>query len=115
MSEAERLEAYRVYRRMSKKEFATFIGYNTVNSLHGLLNGSKSISAKVIKHIALNCPDINIKWLLTGEGEMLIPQTNIPNNLEEEYFKLVKENSNLKTKIITLLENQTVNNPVLSH
>ncbi|MGB1041526.1 MAG: hypothetical protein ACPGVD_11675 [Flavobacteriales bacterium] len=113
MSEGERLEEYRIYKRMPKKEFASFIGYSTVNSLHGILNGNRQLSVKVIRHIVANCPDLSIKWLLTGKGEMLIPQKEVPNNLKEEYLKLVKENSNLKTRIITLLDNQYSKEPIL--
>lgn len=54
----------------------------TVNSISGgnsalqvklnrQIRGKSTISAEAIEVVAKNIPDLNIEWLLTGEGEML--------------------------------------------
>ena len=54
----------------------------TVNSISGgnsalqvklnrQIRGTSTISAEAIEVVARNIPDLNIEWLLTGEGEML--------------------------------------------
>lgn len=36
-----------------------------------ILNGKSGVGITVIAGIAINFPEINLRWLLTGEGEML--------------------------------------------
>ena len=63
----ERITAYLAYRRISKSEFGRIIGASNayVSSMKA------SISPEKLQAIGLNFPDLNIEWLMTGEGEML--------------------------------------------
>jgi beta-glucosidase/6-phospho-beta-glucosidase/beta-galactosidase len=63
----ERLIAYLSYKRISKAEFGRRIGVSSafVTSM------SKSIQPDKVQRISLEFPDINISWLITGDGDML--------------------------------------------
>lgn len=63
----ERLIEYLKYKCISKTEFGERIGVSNayVTSIR------KSIQPDKLQAIALNYPDLNTSWLLTGEGEML--------------------------------------------
>ena len=37
----------------------------------GLMNGATGVGLSIIIGLALSFPEINLRWLLTGEGEML--------------------------------------------
>lgn len=67
MSVKERLGKYLEFKKISKSEFGRVIGVSAafVGSIR------KSIQPDKVESIALNYPDLNIAWLLTGEGEML--------------------------------------------
>lgn len=67
MSVKERLREYLKYKKISATEFGKTIGVSAafVNSIR------VSIQPDKIESIALNYPDFNTGWLLTGEGEML--------------------------------------------
>lgn len=63
----ERLIAYLKYKDIGQKAFALSIGKSAgyVNAIR------KSIQPDTINSIAMQYPDLNTGWLLTGEGEML--------------------------------------------
>lgn len=66
----ERLTKYLEVKKISKSEFGRVVGVSSayVSSI------TRTISPAVLKTIGLNYPDLNIEWLLTGEGQMLKPQ-----------------------------------------
>lgn len=68
MGVKERLIQYLDIKNISKSEFGRAIGVSNayVTSIR------KSIDNEKIKAIALTYPELNIKWLLYGEGEMLL-------------------------------------------
>lgn len=63
----DRLIDYLSSQKISKSEFGRTIGVSNayVTSIR------KSIDSDKIKSIALNYPNLNIEWLLTGDGSML--------------------------------------------
>lgn len=65
----ERLTKYLCDKKISKSEFGRLCGVSNayVTSL------KKTIGSDVLRTIGLNFPDLNIEWLLTGEGQMLKP------------------------------------------
>lgn len=67
MAVKERLTQYLSLKKISKSEFGRAIGVSSayISSIR------KSIQPEKIRAIALNYPDLNTEWLLTGEGEML--------------------------------------------
>lgn len=67
----ERLTQYLKLKKISKTSFGKSIGVS--NSFVSSMR--KSIAPDKIQSIALNYPDLNIEWLLTGEGAMLKNQS----------------------------------------
>lgn len=67
----ERLECFLKSKKISKTEFGKRVGASAsyVSSIR------KSIAPDKIEGIAENWPDLNIEWLMTGEGQMLKPQS----------------------------------------
>lgn len=79
----ERLTVFLKFKGISKSEFGRRIGVSSafVSSMR------KSIQPDKIKSIALNFPDLNTVWLLTGEGEMLKnPAENLDNSTKDSTF-----------------------------
>ncbi len=64
----QRLEMFLEYKNISKSEFGRVIGVSSayISSMR------KSIAPDKAESIALNFPDLNIQWLITGNGQMLI-------------------------------------------
>lgn len=66
----ERFDAFIKYKTLSRRSFQSNIGVS--NSY--IQNISKGISSDVLNRIAIQYPELNTKWLLTGIGEMLISE-----------------------------------------
>ena len=82
----QRLESFLELKKISKSEFGRLIG---VSSAY-ITSMRKSIQPDKVKSIALNFPELNINWLLTGNGEMLkenIAVTPQPSSDEMELYK----------------------------
>jgi hypothetical protein len=115
----ERILQFIDYKNLSKNKF-----YKETGLANGILDKNSGLSAESIEKIYSKYPEINLHWLLTGEGEMLrkeeivqqalnnisstINQTiNFSKDYEElkkENKRLTQENSGLKDKIISLME-----------
>lgn len=67
MSVKERLTQYLEIKGINKSEFGRTIG---VSSAY-ITSMRKSIDPEKLQSIALHYQDLNINWLMTGEGEML--------------------------------------------
>lgn len=69
----ERLSKYLAHHNMSANEFGTSrLGYDKAEKISRLLRNEKNKpSYEILVDIANNCTDLNIEWLITGEGEML--------------------------------------------
>lgn len=65
----DRLISFIEYKGLSKNKFEQICGF----SKRYVSNISVSLQPDKIERISLNFPDLNIGWLLTGEGEMIIP------------------------------------------
>lgn len=67
MDVKQRLKAYLTAKKVSQLSFCNALG---VSSGY-ISNMRKSIAPDKISSIATNYPDLNIQWLLTGQGSML--------------------------------------------
>lgn len=76
MGVKDRLIEFVTYTQMSRRKFQEYIGVS--NSY--IQNISEGIGNDVMNSIAKRFPELNIAWLLTGEGEMLKPDSGIHNN-----------------------------------
>lgn len=80
-----RLLTYLKEKRIPQTEFCKRLG--VASTYIGVIR--KSIPAEKINRIASLYPDLNRDWLLYGEGEMYIPETNDPKKLLQEAGYLV--------------------------
>lgn len=74
----ERLNAYLRHKGVNKSEFGRKIGVSSsfVSSMR------KSIQPDKVEKISASFPDLNVEWLMTGEGSMLRSQQGISQTLE---------------------------------
>lgn len=68
MTVKDRMLALVNYTKLSKRKFQESIGVS--NSY--IQNISESIGADVLNRITIRYPEINIHWLMTGDGKMLL-------------------------------------------
>ena len=67
MTTKQRLLAFLTYKQIGQTKFEALCGLS-----RGLINNMKgSLSTATATKIANKCPELNMDWLLTGEGEML--------------------------------------------
>lgn len=72
----ERLLAFIKFKGISKNRFETMCGL----SKRYVSNISQSISPEVTKKISLTFPELDMGWVLTGEGDMLSAKTGTPDD-----------------------------------
>lgn len=66
MCTTQTIKKYLKWKRIPIQEFLRMIGKSP-----SYLNSTKDFSIDVLKQVLVLFPDLNIEWLLTGEGEML--------------------------------------------
>ena len=72
----ERITLIRSVKDMKQKEFSELINVPR-SSLSEIESGKRSASVDVIVGISTHFKDIDVNWLLTGEGEMYRLQTGL--------------------------------------
>ena len=88
MSVKERLIEFIKFKKLSKSEFCRIIGVSNayVSSI------VTSIQPDKIERITLNFPELNIGWVLTGDGEMLKNETSKSKDTKpDEKVEISKE------------------------
>jgi len=65
----ERIQEYMTYKSIHAGELAAKLDVQRSNISH-ILNGRNKPSATFIERMLTEFPDLNARWLLTGEGEM---------------------------------------------
>jgi len=76
-------------------------------TVHSILNGSSLPSAKVLMPLIENYPNVNLNWLLSGKGEMLIDENQVilsKDHLNRLADSLERENNMLRKEINGLAE-----------
>lgn len=107
MAVKERLKSYLKSKKISERDFATSIEVSS-----GYVSAiSKSIQPDKLKRISMQFPDLNISWLMNGEGQMLKENSgNVIENVilgNDNYT--TSENGNATGEVsvlIKLLENK---------
>lgn len=87
---ANNIGTYLKTKGFSVNYFAQHIGIDQAN-LSKMIKGKQRISDKTLKKIEQACPDLNMSWLLTGEGDMLRPQ-------QERQVKLPADTANVQQR-----------------
>ena len=70
MERNQRLKKFVESKNIKQKEFADILD-STQQYVSALLNGRRKLGSNLLERIEEHFTDINIHWLLTGEGEML--------------------------------------------
>ena len=89
---------------ISYEKFLTGLGLNYAN-----FKGKQKltgINSNSIETIISKYPEVNLHWLVVGEGEMFLSSTNITNasiessekNSKEMFFEVLKENRELNNE-----------------
>ena len=81
------------YKQITKNKFETECGL----PVRYVSNIGKSIQSDVIEKIVLTFPDINLRWLVTGFGEMVMEEgkDETKDDLRKQVEYLQGENSRL--------------------
>lgn len=66
----DRIKKYMDYKSISAGELATLLEVQRSNISH-ILNGRNMPGAAFIEKLLVNFPDLDARWLITGDGEML--------------------------------------------
>lgn len=85
-------------------DFAAQIGKNR-SYLSEILNGKRTVTAKLVLSVTSAFPEISGSWILTGEGSMLNPQGgNVENNINISH----SPHSNVATNNATITQGPQV-------
>lgn len=108
----ERIKLFLQHLKIGQNSFEAKIGWS-----NGYINNTKNISADKLKQVFNEYPQLNLEWLITGEGEMINPfiksdcieRTNgaIEKSAVEykcKYIELLEENRALRIEIEKLRE-----------
>jgi transcriptional regulator with XRE-family HTH domain len=88
---------------ITQKSFSEKTKYSE-QAISKLIKGqTQSPKADLVAKIAVLLPDVNLRWLLVGEGEMFIDNQN-EESLNLEIGRLKDELLNSQNKVIELLE-----------
>ncbi len=72
----DRIKQYMDYKSISAGELSSRLDVQRSNISH-ILNGRNKPGASFIEKLLISFPDLNARWLLTGNGEMI---ENLVNN-----------------------------------
>lgn len=93
----DRLDKYKEYAGLNDNQITIKSGL-TVGIINSARKRGSGLSGDNIEKILNVFKDINARWLLTGEGEMLQNEVNCTTNNESLTNYLEKENKELRTK-----------------
>ena len=66
-----RMDKIIVYCDLNKRELSERLGYKNANIVNHILLGDRQISIPLAEKIVHHFPDINLTWILGGEGKFL--------------------------------------------
>lgn len=96
-----RLKIFLDYKQLGITELSVVLGYKSPQKLYRLFNTENaSPSCQIIEDIAEKFYDLDLNWLFTGRGQMIITsEQNI--DYKEKYYNCLVEKENLYKKIIS--------------
>ena len=92
----ERLDQYMAYAGLNDNRLTVLSGL-TVGIINSARKRKKGMASDNIEKILMACKDLNARWLLTGEGEMLDAEPAQLGSGENQFLK--NQNKELMEKI----------------
>lgn len=88
----------------SRRELALRMNY-TESTLSCVVNGKQPISPKFLTALSQIDPRLNVDWIDSGKGDMIIEEeaTSVPNNEELEAIRLQQENIKMLQEQLTAI------------
>ncbi len=104
-----RIKQYMDYKSISAGELSSLIDVQRSNISH-ILNGRNKPGASFIEKLLLSFPDLNARWLFTGEGDMIEgnqkgtvsdAELQMKSSVAEGTDHVVADTTNTPDKLIT--------------
>ncbi len=94
----ERLQTFIKSLNISKRKFDLSIGAANGYTSKVLKNNG-AMGSNFIEKVATVYPQLNLRWLIKGEGNMLVPHEKVENNLaERSFYELIDSRIEAKLK-----------------
>lgn len=103
MSDSERIKKLEEFTGLSLNKLAAAIGIKSPQTFYDIKSGKHGISKDLADKIKAKYLNINMSWLLSGEGEM-IPPSVIQNNQNGDNINGHSVNVEQKTEIEKFLD-----------
>lgn len=103
MSDSERIKKLEEFTGLSLNKLAAAIGIKSPQTFYDIKSGKHGISKDLADRIKAKYLNINISWLLSGEGEMITPSV-IQNNQNGDNINGHSVNVEQKTEIEKFLD-----------
>ncbi len=103
MSDSERIKKLEEFTGLSLNKLAAAIGIKSPQTFYDIKSGKHGISKDLADKIKAKYLNINMSWLLSGEGEMITPSV-IQNNQNGDNINGHSVNVEQKTEIEKFLD-----------
>lgn len=109
----DRIRKVQDYVQMSQQDFAATLGISAA-SLSGIYTGRTQPTTKHVRAIHDAFPEVNVNWLLFGDGEMLISSANSDGAASSGPQVAPSQISAGATEASVAISKETVDNPVIA-
>jgi hypothetical protein len=93
-----RLKIFLDHKDIGIIDLSVLLGYNSPQKLYRLFNTENaSPSCQIVEDISNRFEELNLNWLFTGKGEMLLVQES---DYKDRYLACLEEKENLYKKIL---------------
>lgn len=103
MSDSERIKKLEEFTGLSLNKLAAAIGIKSPQTFYDIKSGKHGISKDLADKIKAKYLNLNMSWLLSGEGEMITPSV-IQNNQNGDNINGHSVNVEQKTEIEKFLD-----------
>ena len=100
----ERLEVLLKHLKETKYSLSKKLGFVNGSVFNNIANGRNGISGRLAKQINDKYPEINYKWLMDGEGEMIVETKPEPKDNLRERIEFLERHIKGQDARIELLE-----------
>lgn len=100
----QRLKMYLDHKSIGIIDLSVVLGYNSPQKLYRLFNTENaSPSCQIIEDISNKFYDLNLNWLFSGRGSMIMePQEQ--SDYKEKYYKCLEEKEELYKTVLKMVK-----------